>query len=233
MTRSAVRCLVPQLGRIGTWVNTQCAREDLPRRSNCRVSDAGEEFVDGEAAWDQLLGEGRFDGAFMFIYSPRPGTPAGEMEQLPLHVRKSRMDRLLTLQNRISIEKNHEAYAENSKVVASQDVRKLLRQPQTARANLTRIHAMNGTNHLFSALEAAIPSREKTLIEQPDGKTLSYGEVFDLSAKISGNLIRCGVQPVDRDAVQIEKSWQNLALYLVVVRAGGVYLRLNTAYPLA
>ncbi len=131
------------------------------------------------------------------------------------------------------IEKNHEAYAENSKVVASKDVRKLLRQPQTARANLTRIHAMNGTNHLFSALEAAIPSREKTLIEQPDGKTLSYGEVFDLSAKISAHLIRCGVQPGDRIAVQIEKSWQNLALYLGVVRAGGVYLPLNTAYPLA
>ena len=65
----------------------------------------------------RLVEEVRFDGAFMFIYSPRPGTPAGEMEQLPLHVRKSRMDRLLTLQNRISIEKNHEAVGREMEVL--------------------------------------------------------------------------------------------------------------------
>jgi acyl-CoA synthetase (AMP-forming)/AMP-acid ligase II len=129
------------------------------------------------------------------------------------------------------IEKNHEAYAENSEVVASKDVRKLLRQPQPAKPAPARLPAMS-TNHLFSALEAAIPSREKTLIELPDGKTHSYGEVFELAAKISAYLIGRGVRPGDRVAAQVEKSWQNLALYLGVVRAGGVYLPLNTAYPL-
>lgn len=57
----------------------------------------------------RLVEEVRFDGAFMFIYSPRPGTPAGDMEQLPLHVRKSWMDRLVELQTRISVERNQEA----------------------------------------------------------------------------------------------------------------------------
>ena len=33
--------------------------------------------------------------------------------------------------------------------------------------------------------------------------------------------------------MQVEKSWQALALYLACVRAGAVYLPLNTAYPLA
>jgi acyl-CoA synthetase (AMP-forming)/AMP-acid ligase II len=131
------------------------------------------------------------------------------------------------------IEKNHEAYAEASEVVASKEVKKLLRPSQPARAAVARIPVMNGTNHLFSALETAIPSREKTLIELPDGKTLSYAEVFDLAGKISAHLIRRGVTSGDRVAVQVEKSWQNLALYLGVVRAGGVYLPLNTAYPLA
>lgn len=131
------------------------------------------------------------------------------------------------------IEKNHEAYAEASEVVASKEVRKLLRQPQPARGAPARLSVMSATNHLFSALEAAIPSRNKTLIELPDGKKHSYGEVFDLAARISAHLVRCGVQPGDRVAAQIEKSWQNLALYLGVVRAGGVYLPLNTAYPLA
>jgi acyl-CoA synthetase (AMP-forming)/AMP-acid ligase II len=131
------------------------------------------------------------------------------------------------------IEKNHEAYAENSEVVASKDVRKLLRQPQGPRPIPARIPAMKSTNHLFSALESAMPSREKTLIELPDGKTITYGEVFDLAGKISAHLIQSGVTPGDRVAIQVEKSWQNLALYLGVVRAGGVYLPLNTAYPLA
>lgn len=53
-----------------------------------------------------LVEEVRFDGAYMFIYSPRPGTPAGDMEQLPLHVRKSRMDRLKTAQTAITVDEN-------------------------------------------------------------------------------------------------------------------------------
>lgn len=48
----------------------------------------------------------RFDGAFMFIYSPRPGTPAAEMEQIPLQTKKARLSRLIELQNRITLENN-------------------------------------------------------------------------------------------------------------------------------
>ncbi len=55
-----------------------------------------------------MVEEVRFDGAYMFIYSPRPGTPAGDMEQLPLHVRKSRMDRLKDRQTSITVERNNE-----------------------------------------------------------------------------------------------------------------------------
>jgi malonyl-CoA/methylmalonyl-CoA synthetase len=88
-------------------------------------------------------------------------------------------------------------------------------------------------NHLFDALAAAVPSAAKTLIELPDGKTVSYGEVFGLAEKIGSHLIGLGVVPGVRVAVQVEKSWQNLALYLGALRAGAVYLPLNTAYPLA
>lgn len=48
----------------------------------------------------------RFDGAFMFRYSPRPGTPAAEMEQVPLEVSKARLQRLIDLQNQITVEIN-------------------------------------------------------------------------------------------------------------------------------
>ncbi len=89
------------------------------------------------------------------------------------------------------------------------------------------------SNHLYGAIERAIADRRKTLIELADEARISYGEVFDLAAKLAGHLIRRGVVPGDRVAVQVEKSWQNLALYLACLRAGAVYLPLNTGYPLA
>ncbi|PZR55418.1 tRNA (N6-isopentenyl adenosine(37)-C2)-methylthiotransferase MiaB [Xylanimonas oleitrophica] len=47
----------------------------------------------------------RFSSAFMFQYSPRPGTPAATMDgQLPKEVVQERFERLLALQERISAE---------------------------------------------------------------------------------------------------------------------------------
>jgi tRNA-2-methylthio-N6-dimethylallyladenosine synthase len=48
----------------------------------------------------------RFDGAYMFRYSPRPGTPAAEMEQVPVAVSKARLDKLIEVQNAITLERN-------------------------------------------------------------------------------------------------------------------------------
>jgi malonyl-CoA/methylmalonyl-CoA synthetase len=89
------------------------------------------------------------------------------------------------------------------------------------------------SNHLFDALAASASNRGKTLIELIDGKTISYGEMFDFVEELASHLARSGVTPGDRVAVQVEKSWQNLALYLACVRAGAVFLPLNTAYQLA
>ncbi len=52
-------------------------------------------------------------------------------------------------------------------------------------------------------------------------------------AQIANVLVLSGVEPGDRVAVQVEKTVENLLLYLAVLRAGAVYLPLNTAYTLA
>jgi malonyl-CoA/methylmalonyl-CoA synthetase len=88
-------------------------------------------------------------------------------------------------------------------------------------------------NHLFDAIATANPGDGKALILPPEGGRVSYGEAFALAGRLAGHLIRRSVKPGDRVAVQVEKSWQALALYLACVRAGAVYLPLNTAYPLA
>jgi tRNA-2-methylthio-N6-dimethylallyladenosine synthase len=50
--------------------------------------------------------EFRFDGAFMFAYSPRPGTPASNMDQVPGATKRARLQALIELQSRITLERN-------------------------------------------------------------------------------------------------------------------------------
>jgi len=53
-----------------------------------------------------VVEESRFSSAFTFQYSPRPGTPAYELEPLPKAVVQERYERLVELQERISLEEN-------------------------------------------------------------------------------------------------------------------------------
>lgn len=48
----------------------------------------------------------RFDGAYMFIYSSRPGTPSEEFDQLSEEVKGERLRRLIEKQNAITVEIN-------------------------------------------------------------------------------------------------------------------------------
>ena len=57
-----------------------------------------------------LIEEVRFDALFTFIYSPRKGTPAAEMDDpMSKEEKSANFDRLVETQNRISLEK-HRAY---------------------------------------------------------------------------------------------------------------------------
>jgi tRNA-2-methylthio-N6-dimethylallyladenosine synthase len=53
-----------------------------------------------------VVGRARFDSAYTFQYSPRPGTRAASMpDQIPKEIVQERFDRLVALQERISLEK--------------------------------------------------------------------------------------------------------------------------------
>jgi tRNA-2-methylthio-N6-dimethylallyladenosine synthase len=59
-----------------------------------------------------LIKEVRFDGAYLFQYSRRPGTEAAVMpDQLPKNVVQERFDKLNAAQQRISLERNEESVA--------------------------------------------------------------------------------------------------------------------------
>jgi malonyl-CoA/methylmalonyl-CoA synthetase len=85
-------------------------------------------------------------------------------------------------------------------------------------------------NHLFDLIRAAMPAPERAFLHLPDGGTLTYAGMLDASARYAHALTALGVRPGDRVAVQVEKSPDALLLYLGCVRAGAIFLPLNTAY---
>ena len=52
----------------------------------------------------EIVEKVRYSNAFTFIYSPRKGTPAAKMEQIPYAVKQERISRLIKLQNKITKE---------------------------------------------------------------------------------------------------------------------------------
>ncbi|MEL6773460.1 MAG: malonyl-CoA synthase [Pseudomonadota bacterium] len=87
------------------------------------------------------------------------------------------------------------------------------------------------TNHLAAALgldDAARHDRRFATLE--DGRDYTFGAVDDVSSRFATALIALGVKAGDRVAVQVEKSIEALMLYLGTIRAGAVFLPLNTAY---
>ena len=85
--------------------------------------------------------------------------------------------------------------------------------------------------NLFELFKRSFPSDPgRVFLERPDGSTVSYGDLVDLSGRVARVLIDLGVEPGDRVAAQVEKSAEALLVYLGALRAGAVYLPLNTAY---
>ncbi len=86
-------------------------------------------------------------------------------------------------------------------------------------------------NHnLFDMLEGLRTGGSHPCFVLPNGQSISYDMLVARSGQFTNALVGEGVMPGDRVAVQIEKSWQAVALYLATVRAGAVFLPLNTAY---
>ena len=87
--------------------------------------------------------------------------------------------------------------------------------------------------NLFDLIVARAPHPDKLALETSDATALTYGALFERSARAANALVAAGVRPGDRVAAQIEKSTDMIVLALACLRAGAVLLPLNTAYTLA
>lgn len=88
--------------------------------------------------------------------------------------------------------------------------------------------------NLFAALRAAFPADlDGYAIETDNGLTYSWRDLELATAKMANLLGSLKLPTGARIAVQVEKSVEALMLYLATLRAGFVYLPLNTAYQSA
>lgn len=87
------------------------------------------------------------------------------------------------------------------------------------------------SDNLFDIFRDHFPSRPRDpFITTNDERVFTYDDLDRTSAQYANVLTARGVGPGDRVAVQIEKSPEGVFLYLACLRAGAVFLPLNTAY---
>ena len=85
-------------------------------------------------------------------------------------------------------------------------------------------------NYLFDGLLGGRETDATKLLRIPGAADWSYADTVAASGRLANLLLASGVGPGDRVMVQVAKSAEAIALYLAAVRAGAVFLPLNTAY---
>ncbi|MCR9213869.1 MAG: AMP-binding protein [Proteobacteria bacterium] len=88
--------------------------------------------------------------------------------------------------------------------------------------------------NLYTLFENSFPDdRTLTVFEGPEIASWTFADITSLSAQMTHLMVELGAAPGDRVAVQVGKSVEAVVLYLACLRAGLVYLPLNTAYKSA
>lgn len=85
--------------------------------------------------------------------------------------------------------------------------------------------------NLYLTLKSGFPaSPDAPALETESGAVHSYGDLERASARYANMIASLGLVPGDRVVVQIEKSPEALFLYLACLRAGVIFVPLNSAY---
>src|SRR3954470_8212683 len=89
-------------------------------------------------------------------------------------------------------------------------------------------------DNLFAALHAAFPhDLDAPAVETTTGLVYSWRDLDRATAMLANLLRALNLPPDSRIAVQVDKSVEAMLLYLATLRAGHVFLPLNTAYQSA
>ena len=90
------------------------------------------------------------------------------------------------------------------------------------------------TQNLYASFEAQFRAHAPATALHMDGRAdWSYAELEARASRAAGALLAFGVKPGDRVVAQTPKCAEGVALYLGCLKAGAVYVPLNTAYTRA
>jgi malonyl-CoA/methylmalonyl-CoA synthetase len=92
------------------------------------------------------------------------------------------------------------------------------------------------TNHnlyLRFARDRFSHAADRPFLLTPGREPLMYADLDASCGRLQSRLMALGVKPGDRVMVQVEKSNEAVILYLACLRAGAIYIPLNTAYTAA
>jgi malonyl-CoA/methylmalonyl-CoA synthetase len=93
---------------------------------------------------------------------------------------------------------------------------------------------MTDNGNIFAQfLAAAEQAGGKPFLVENDRTVLAFAELDRRTGRLAARLRALGGQVGDRVVVQVDKSPENVLLYLAALRAGLVYVPLNTAYTAA
>ena len=110
----------------------------------------------------KMLENVKYDMVFSFIYSPRVGTPAAQMDdQIPHKVASERLSRLMQLQDSISLERNRRFVGKTVRVL-TEDVSKNNPEMMTGKADAPRpIHFKGDASMIGEYKNILITSADK------------------------------------------------------------------------
>jgi malonyl-CoA/methylmalonyl-CoA synthetase len=91
----------------------------------------------------------------------------------------------------------------------------------------------NDNLYLYFAGERFRHGADRPFLMTPGRKPLMYADLDTASGRMQRRLLDLGVEPGDRVMAQVDKSSEAVLLYLACLRAGAIYIPLNTAYTAA
>jgi tRNA-2-methylthio-N6-dimethylallyladenosine synthase len=171
----------------------------------------------------ELVEEARFDSAFTFQYSPRPGTDAAGMpDQVPAEVVGERFQRLVALQERIALERN--------RALVGTEV-ELMVERASSKTNAARMSGRTRTNKLCHFPAPAAGEREGLgagLAPEPAGGSEVHGAGLAPAAGDQGR----GIGPAP-EAGEREGRWSGAGAGVAGEIAPGdlVVVRVEHAAP--
>ena len=93
---------------------------------------------------------------------------------------------------------------------------------------------MTGNDNLFAQIQAVAGSQGgKSFLTEQGRSVLAFADLDSRTGRMAARLLGLGAVPGDRIVVQVDKSPDAVVLYLAALRAGLVFVPLNTAYTAA